>query len=115
MKDKKTRKEFILEYKEKTTSGGVYKITNTANGKYLIMADIDLKSYQNRFNFSIKTGGCLHPKLEKDFKKYGADVFKLEILEEIDMKEDENISMFKEKLKKLKEKYEEKHNKLMLY
>ncbi|MGL5755531.1 MAG: GIY-YIG nuclease family protein [Paraclostridium sp.] len=107
-KNEKSKKENILEYKERTVSGGVYKITNTKNGKYLLTHDIDLKSTKNRFNFSMKTGSCMHLKMQKDFKEFGANVFEFEILEEIDMKETQSKKDFKEDLKVLEEMWAEK-------
>lgn len=106
--NKKSRKEAILEYKERSVSGGVYKITNTVNGKYLLVNDIDLKSAENRFNFFKKTGSGTHMKVEKEVKEFGADNFTFEILEEIDMKENQNVKEFKEDLKTLEEIWKEK-------
>ncbi len=40
------RKEIINEYKERKSCGGVYTITNTLNGKYLIGYAANLKSVQ---------------------------------------------------------------------
>lgn len=105
---KKSRKEAILEYKERNVSGGVYKITNVVNGKYLLVNDIDLKSAENRFNFFKKTGSGTHMKVEKDVKEFGADKFTFEILEEIDMKEGQSVKDFKEDLKTLEEIWKEK-------
>ncbi|WP_071162434.1 GIY-YIG nuclease family protein [[Clostridium] dakarense] len=105
---KKSRKEAILEYKERPVSGGIYKVTNTVNGKYLLINDIDLKSAENRFNFFKKTGSGIHMKVEKDVKEFGADKFKFEILEEIEMKEGQSKKDFKEDLKALEEVWKEK-------
>jgi hypothetical protein len=49
------RKEIINEYKERNSRGGVYTITNTLNGKYLIGHAANLKSVQNRFQFAVTT------------------------------------------------------------
>ncbi|MGX4599737.1 GIY-YIG nuclease family protein [Faecalimicrobium sp. JNUCC 81] len=106
--NKKSRKEAILEYKERSISGGVYKITNVVNEKYLLVNDIDLKSAENRFNFFKKTGSGTHMKVEKDVKEFGADKFTFEILEEIDMKEGQSTKEFKEDLKMLEEIWKEK-------
>lgn len=101
--DKNKKKEIVSQYKQRKTTGGVYKITNTVNGKYMIKAEVDLQSYQNRFDFARKTGGGLHPKLEGDFREYGADAFILEFLEETEMKESESHMGFKDRLKKSEE------------
>ena len=109
------RKEIMYEYKERKTTGGVYKITNSANGKSLIKGEIDLRGMQNRFKFSISTGSCVNPKMQKDWKEFGGKSFTFEVLEEIEMKVDMSVIKFKEKLKKLEEKYISEIDKEMLY
>lgn len=47
------RRETSKEYKERRLRGGVYTITNTVNGKYIIGHAADLASVQNRFQFSV--------------------------------------------------------------
>lgn len=99
------KKEIIAEYKEKKTSGGVYRITNKESGKSLVKAEVDLQSFQNRFAFSQKMGSLLHNKLTKDFQKYGADSFELDFLEETEMKGAETLPEFKKRLKKMEEQW----------
>lgn len=114
MKNEK-RKQVIYEYKEKKTTGGVYKITNTETGKSLIKGEIDLKSMENRFNFSVSINSCLNPKLQNDWKKYGPKSFKFEILEEVEKKSELDNRQFKKQLNELAEKYIEKLDKEQLY
>ena len=114
MKNEK-RKQVIYEYKEKKTTGGVYKITNTETGKSLIKGEIDLKSMENRFNFSVSINSCLNPKLQNDWKKYGPKSFKFEILEEVEKKSELDNRQFKKQLNELAEKYIEKLDKEKLY
>ena len=97
MKNEK-RKQAIYEYKEKKTTGGVYKIT-----------------MQNRFNFSVKTNSCLNLKLRNDWNKYGANSFTFEILEEVEMKSEMDRRQFKKQLDELADKYSEKMNEDELY
>lgn len=104
MKNEK-RKQVIYEYKEKKTTGGVYKISNTETKKSLIKGEIDLKSMENRFNFSVSINSCLNPKLQKDWNKYGAKSFTFEILEEVEMKPEQDTRQFRKQLKELAEKY----------
>jgi hypothetical protein len=109
------KKEAIYEYRERKTTGGVYKITNTANSRSLIRCEIDLKSMKNRFNFSVSTGSCVNIKIQKDWKTFGAKAFEFEILEEIEMENDMSIIDFKKQLKVLEEKYISEANKENLY
>ena len=109
------RKQAIYEYKEKKTTGGVYKITNTETGKSLIKGEVDLQSMQNRFNFSVSVNSCLNIKLQKDWNKYGAKSFTFEILEETEMKPEMDRREFKKYLNELAKKYTEKMKPEELY
>jgi len=106
--DKDRKKEIVSEYKQRTTKGGVYKVTNTANGRYMLKAEVDLQSFQNRFNFNQSMKGCLHPKMRKDYNEFGSEVFVLEFLEEVEKKEDESTMGFRDRLKRLEETWAEK-------
>ena len=114
MKNEK-RKQAIYEYKEKKTTGGVYKITNTESKKSLIKGEIDLASMQNRFNFSVSVNSCLNIKLQKDWNKYGAKSFTFEILEETEMKPEMDRREFKKYLNEMAEKYTENMDPEELY
>ena len=69
------RKEINDEYKARKLYGGVYTITNTVNGKYIIGHAANLKSTQNRFQFAITSDSTFHPKLQKDWDEFGAQAF----------------------------------------
>lgn len=97
------RKEIINEYKERKALGGVYKITNTINGKYLLGHAANLKSVQNHFQFAITTGSAIHPTLRKDWQELGAQAFTLEILEELEQKPGQSQTEFLDDLKTLEE------------
>ncbi len=106
--DKERKREIISEYKQRKTTGGIYKITNTANGRYMLKAEVDLESFQNRFNFANRMNTCLHPKMQKDHKEYGSEAFVLEFLEQVEKKEEESRMGFKDRLKRLEETWAEK-------
>ena len=96
------KKEILKEYKERKIQGGVYKITNTVNGKYVIDHTANLKSAQNHFQFALTTGGSpLHLKMKKDWKELGGEAFRFEVLEELEQREDQNQAEFIEELKTL--------------
>ena len=97
------RKEINDEYKARKLYGGVYTITNTLSGNYLISYAANLKSIQNRFQFAITSGSTVHPKLQKDWEKFGAQVFKLEVLEELEQKPGQSQAEFMEDLKTLEQ------------
>ena len=97
------RKEINNEFKARRLNGGVYTITNTVNGKYLIGYAANLKSIQNRFQFAITTGSTVHHKLQKDWEEYGAQAFTLELVEELEQKLDQSQAEFMDELKILEQ------------
>jgi hypothetical protein len=97
------RKEIINEYKKRNLCGGVYTITNTLSGKYLIGHTANLKSVLSRFQFAITTGSTVHPKLQKDWDELGAQVFTLEVLEELEQKSEQSQAEFMDDLKTLEQ------------
>ena len=99
----KRRKEIINDYKERKPCGGVYTITNTLSGKYLIGHAANLKSVKNRFQFAITTGSTVHPKLQKDWDELGAQTFRLEVLEELEQKSEQSQADFMDDLKTLEQ------------
>jgi hypothetical protein len=99
MSNKQARKELSRAYKEQLSHGGVYIITNTVNGKYLLDHTADIKSIQNRFQWSVSTGTALHPRLQGDWKELGASVFTLEILEEVPQTPEQTLTAYQDQLK----------------
>ena len=97
------RKEIINQYKERKLIGGVYTITNTQNGKYLLGHAANLKSVQNRFQFALMTGSTLHPKLQKDWDALGVQAFTLTILEELEQRPEQSQAAFIDDLKMLEQ------------
>ena len=97
------RKEILNEYKERKSIGGVYTITNTTNGQYLLSHAANLKSVQNHFQFAMTTGSTLHPRLQKDWEALGTQAFQLAILEELEQKPGQNHAEFMDDLKTLEQ------------
>ena len=102
------RKELINEYKGRKLSGGVFKITNTITGNYMLNHAIDLQGSQNLFDFSVATGSCVNTKVQKDWKEFGGKAFAFEVLEEIEINEDQSLKEFKEDLKALEQLWRER-------
>ncbi|MGE5333748.1 MAG: GIY-YIG nuclease family protein [Nitrososphaerota archaeon] len=97
------RREISREFKERRPRGGVYTITNTPNGKYLIGHAVDLASTRNRFQFAVTTGSTLDPRLRKDWEAFGASAFALEVREEIEQKADQSRAEFLDDLQTLEQ------------
>lgn len=98
-----TRREISKQYKARKLRGGVYTITNTVNGKYLIDTAPDLASLRNRFQFSVTIGSAVHPKLRNDWEEFGAHAFRLDVLEELEQGPDQTHAAFLEDLKTLEQ------------
>lgn len=89
-----SRKAISKAYKERKLRGGVYSITNTRSGKYLIGHAANLASVRNHFQFAVSTGSAMHPKLREDWGELGADAFRLDVLEEVEQRPDQTQAEF---------------------
>ena len=78
-----------------------YQIVNTCTGRRLICAQRDLAGSKNRFDFSVMTGGCVHPKLAQDWKQYGPKAFAFEVLESLEQTGEQTDKQFNEDLEAL--------------
>ena len=98
-----TRKAISREYKERKSLGGVYTITNTVNGKYLIGHTANLASMRNRFQFAVTTGSTVDPRLRADWAEVGAGAFRLDVLEEIEQQPEQSQAEFLDDLQTLEQ------------
>ena len=85
--DKKT---LTREYKESRRPMGIYRIRNTANGKLLVGASVDLTSILNRHQWDLRMGGHRNRELQKDWAEFGAEAFEFEILDTLTSPEQPN-------------------------
>ena len=113
--EKQNKKELQAAYKERKVIGGICAIKNAENGKMLLASVADLQGYKNRFEFSKLTGSCINVKLQKDWKKFGADSFALEVVEELVKKDSQTSEEFDDDIKTLKEIWLEKLDPDKLY
>ena len=60
---------------------GVYKITNSANGKFYIGGSVNIKSRWRTHKSQLNKGKHQNPAMQKDWQAYGGDVFTLEVIE----------------------------------
>ena len=115
MKDNKSKKELRFQYKERDITGGVCAIINTMNNKMLLEATTDLQGSKNRFEFSQKTGSCIHLKLQNDWNKQGGEQFVFEVLEELRKGDTQTAKEFKADIDVLKELWLDKLSNKDLY
>lgn len=100
----KTRKDLIQEYKQTKFRMGVFQIKNTVNGKIYIESSVNLEVIWNRHRTELNFGGHRNAELQKDWKEFGEENFKYEILSEIEQKEGDTTD-YKKELKLLEQMY----------
>jgi hypothetical protein len=98
-----SRRDLSKAYKERTQHGGVYTITNSVNGKYLLGVTPDLASMRNRFQFAVSTGSAVDMRLRADWQQFGGKAFSLDVLEELDQKPDQTEARFLDDLRALEQ------------
>ncbi|MDD4599965.1 hypothetical protein SDC9_13826 [bioreactor metagenome] len=77
------KKQLKLEYKETPRPMGVFKIKNTANGKFFIDSSMNIPGSFNGQRFQLNLQSHRNRDLQEDWNSYGADAFVFEILETI--------------------------------
>jgi hypothetical protein len=85
---------------------GVFQIRNTINEKVYIDGSLNLDAIWNRNRMELNFGSHRNETLQKEWKKFGEENFKYEILSEIEQKDGDNINYNKE-VKLLTEMYVE--------
>lgn len=91
------------EYKERTLHGGVYTITNTASGRYVIGHAANLTSVHNHFRFAVTTGSAVHPKLRDNWAAQGGHAFTLDVLAELEQRPGQSHTEFMADLQALEQ------------
>ena len=97
------RRALRNEYKERRLRGGVYTVTNTVTGKYLLAHTADLASARNHFAFAVSTGSAVHPRLRDDWATYGGTAFTLDVLEELEQGPEQTRANFLNDLRLLEQ------------
>ena len=90
-------------YKERKVVGGVYTITNTVNGKYIVGHTANLDGIRNRFQFAVTTGSAVDPRMRADWAQHGAQSFRLDTLEELEQRADQSPAEFATDLEALEQ------------
>ena len=75
------RKEIIRKYKENPPPAGIFRITNNVNGKILIGKGLNVQGKINSNLAQLKFGGHRNKELQKDWNRYGPEVFSFEVLD----------------------------------
>jgi hypothetical protein len=98
----KSNKAFKDDYKQKKFRIGVFQIRNTINEKIFIGSSVNLEAAWNRNRSELNFGGHRNESLQKEWKEFGEEAFRFEVLSEIDQKDEENTDYGRE-VKKLEE------------
>lgn len=75
------RKTLIREYKENPPPAGIFRITNTANGKILIGKGINVQGKMNSNLTQLQFKAHRNKALQEDWNRYGAKMFTFEVLD----------------------------------
>ena len=78
-----SRQELKRAYQERPKPAGVFQVLNTANGKLLLGSSKNLEGPLNAHRVMLTIGTHRNRALQEDWKTYGADAFRFEILEEV--------------------------------
>lgn len=81
MDRKAERKERAREYLENPRPMGIYRVRNTANGKCLIGASVDLPSMLNRQQAQLRMGMHTNRALQGDWNEHGPGAFAFEVVD----------------------------------
>jgi hypothetical protein len=109
------RKTLINEYKQRKVIGGIYRVTNTRNGMYLLDYAPNLQAKRNAFDFMVSSGSCLDYRLQKDWTAFGGKAFIFEILETLEKKNEQTQDEFIDDLKMLEQLWIKKLDSSMRY
>jgi hypothetical protein len=103
--DRKTLKE---EYKQNKVIGGIYRVTNTRNGKYLFNYAPNIQAKQNAFEFAASSNTVFDNRLRGDWESLGGGAFSFEVLETLEKKKDQTQEQFITDLEALAQMWNEK-------
>ena len=87
--DKDQRKRLREEFDKIKVHMGVFKITNTVNGKIYVGSAPNLKNKWLTLKGALQMGNFMNSALQKDWNEYGEESFAYEVLEE---KSDEDVN-----------------------
>ncbi|WP_432353729.1 GIY-YIG nuclease family protein [Sporosarcina sp. A2] len=81
------KKELKQQYKETAIEAGVYQIKNTENDKIFVGSTKNLKTL-NGVKFQLETNTHTNQQLQREWDRFGKEVFTFEVLEKLKKKED---------------------------
>jgi len=100
-------KRLKSEYKSAPKEAGIFRITNTANGKVYLGSSLNLHGPLNKHRFTLSIGSHINKALQADWDRFGAEAFVFEIVELVQRKADPGFKV-EDELKLLEEIWIEK-------
>ncbi len=94
--DKEKKKALAAEYVQTARPAGVYRVVHEASGKSFVGTTADLNAMRNRLDFELNMGSSMKKALLADWRKYGADAFRYEVLETFKPPENGQYNLMKE-------------------
>lgn len=76
------------QYKENPPQAGVYKITNTTNGKVLLGKGMNVEGVLNRQKAQLRWGSHPRAGLQEDWKRLGQESFTFEVVDYLEAAKD---------------------------
>ncbi|MBN2527703.1 MAG: metalloregulator ArsR/SmtB family transcription factor [Deltaproteobacteria bacterium] len=83
MADVTKKKEIKREFLDAPKEAGIFRITNTENGKVFLGSSLNLHGPLNKHRFTLSIGSHINKELQKDWKQYGEKAFVFEIVETV--------------------------------
>ena len=88
MSAREEEKRLKREFKEAPKEAGIFRITNTANGRVYLGSSLNLHGPLNKHRFMLKMGSHINRALQADFARFGAEAFAFEIVETVGRSDD---------------------------
>lgn len=96
------KKEMKQKYLEMKFPMGAFIIRNKVNGKVFVNVSHDIKSTFNSYKFQLRMGSLRVRELQKEWKKYGEEVFEFKVLEYLEHDKKEDKKDYSEELEIMK-------------
>jgi len=83
MASKEEIKQLKREYQEAPKEAGIFRITNTANGKIYLGSSLNLHGPLNKHRFVLSIGSHINRAMQADWLVHGEAAFVFEIVEQV--------------------------------
>jgi hypothetical protein len=115
--DKADRKELITRYRQRRPNAGVYRIVNERSNRVLLGSSPNLPSVRSKLEFArtTNTPSALDHRLVADARALGVGVFRLEVLEVLEVAPDASDAQLANDLGALEDLWRERQDPKLMY